>query len=277
MISVLILTKNEERNIVDCLQSVAWSDDIVVLDDHSTDRTVELARAQGARVLVHSAGGERAQRSYALRKIDFLHDWVYNPDADEHTPTDLRQEMMRVVADPARLEVAYRVRFKNMFMGKWIRRASLYPTWVVRLFKPAAVSFSREINLEYRIDGPEGRLQSHFEHYSFNNGLSAWFAKHNRYSDLEAAEALNSLAKEAIPWRDVFTAASAARRRRALKILAWRIPLRAAFVFIYLLVFRGGFLDGTSGTKYCILRGIYEFMIDIKVSELRRRESNLTV
>ncbi|MHB8902686.1 MAG: glycosyltransferase, partial [Thermoguttaceae bacterium] len=97
MISVLVLTKNEEANIGRCLECLGWSDDIVVLDDHSTDRTVEIARDAGARVIVHSAGGENAQRTYSLRAISFRHPWVYNPDADEVTPPDLRDEMLDVV------------------------------------------------------------------------------------------------------------------------------------------------------------------------------------
>ncbi|MEZ4552208.1 MAG: glycosyltransferase family 2 protein [Desulfobacterales bacterium] len=186
MISVLILTKNEEVNISRCLESVAWSDDIVVLDDDSSDRTVEIAKQYGARVVCHSAGGERDQRSYSLREITFKYPWVYNPDADEVTPPDLRDEMLQVVADVDRPEVAYRVRFKNMFMGKWLKHSSIYPTWVVRLFRPEKVTFQREINLNYEIDGPEGRLQAHFEHYSFNKGLKEWMsAKHNHYSDVK--------------------------------------------------------------------------------------------
>jgi glycosyltransferase involved in cell wall biosynthesis len=275
MISVLILAKNEEANIAACLQSVAWSDDVVVLDDHSTDRTVELAKAHGARVIVHSAGGERAQRTYAIHEISFKYPWVYNPDADEITPEDLCSEMLSVVSDPKRLEVAYRVRFKNMFMGKWIKHASIYPTWVVRLFRPGAISFARETNLEYRVAGPEGRLVSHFEHYSFNKGFSAWFAKNNIYSDLEAIEALKSTEAERVAWHEVFKFRSPAVRRKALKALAWRLPFRAAIVFLYLVIVRRGILDGRAGLTYCTLRAIYEYMIDVKIIELQRRKSGL--
>jgi glycosyltransferase involved in cell wall biosynthesis len=275
MISVLILTKNEEANLPRCLESVAWSDDIVVLDDGSSDRTVDIARQHGARVICHSAGGERAQRTYSLREITFKYPWVYNPDADEVTPPELRDEMLRVVADADRPEVAYRVRFKNMFMGKWVKHSSLYPTWVVRLFRPDRVTFRREINLNYEIDGPEGRLQAHFEHYSFNKGLKEWFAKHNHYSDLEAYEAIKEIRQGSRDCRGLFCFEDPARRRKAFKNLAWRLPGRSFIVFFYLLIVRFGFLDGRAGITYCLLRGIYETMIDLKVLELRWREKGL--
>jgi len=277
MISVLILTLNEERNLPACLESVKWSDDIVVLDDGSTDRTVEIAEAFGARVVRHSAGGERAQREYSIRKIPFKYPWVFNPDADEIAPGTLRDEMLRVVSDPSRDEVAYRVRFRNIFMGRWLKHSSLYPTWVVRLFKPEKISVEREINLNYVIDGKCGFLENDYYHYSFNKGLSAWFDKHNRYSDGEAVEALKMLGCGMIDWGGVVAFRDRVRHRKALKNLAWHMPCRAAGVFCYLYFVRLGFLDGIAGWRYCRMRAIYEYMIDLKVVALKRREKGLPI
>ncbi len=277
MISVLILTLNEEVNLPACLESVSWSDDVVVLDDSSIDRTVEIAEAWGARVIRHSAGGERSQRSYALREICFKYSWVFNPDADEVTPDELRDEMLTTVADTSRREVAYRVRFKAMFMGRWVKHSSLYPTWVVRLFRPDRISLSRDINLNYKIQGQEGKLSSHFIHNSFNKGLSAWFDKHNRYSDIEAHEALREIDRGCLDWKSVFSFRNPPGRRKALKNLAWRIPGRSICVFLYLFFGRLAFLDGRAGFQYCLLRFLYEYMIDIKIKELRRRERSLPV
>ena len=182
MISVLILTYNEAPNLPRCLDAVKWSDDIVVLDSFSTDNTVEIARAAGARVFQRKFDNERDQRTHSVREIEFKYPWVYNPDADEVTPVELRDEMLATVADPNRNAVAYRLRFKTMFMGKWLRFSSIYPTWVVRLFRPSRLTFERSINLTYKVDGPEGRLRSHFLHYTFNNGLDAWFLRSDRGS-----------------------------------------------------------------------------------------------
>jgi len=270
MISILILTFNEELNLPACLESVKWSDDIVVLDDGSTDRTVEIAEAFGARVVRHSAGGERAQREYSIRRIPFKYPWVFNPDADEVAPESLRDEMLRVVSDPSRDEVAYRVRFRNIFMGRWLKHSSLYPTWVVRLFRPEKISFEREINLTYNIEGKCGFLENDYYHYSFNKGISAWFDKHNRYSDGEAFEAIKILNNGKMDWVGMAAFGDHPRHRKALKILAWHVPCRPLLVFCFLYFVRMGFLDGIPGLRYCCMRAIYEYMIDLKIAETRK-------
>src|SRR4051794_36729019 len=97
--SVLILTLNEEQNLPRCLESVAWSDDVVVFDSFSSDRTVEIARAAGARVIQRRFDNERDHRSASLQ-VPFRHAWVYNPDADEVTPPELRDEILAAISAP---------------------------------------------------------------------------------------------------------------------------------------------------------------------------------
>ena len=273
MISVLILTRNEQLNLPVCLKSVGWSDDIVVFDSFSTDRTVEIAGAVGARVVQRAFDNEREQRAASL-KVPFKHPWVYTPDADEFTPPELRDEMLEVVRDSSRPEVAYRVRFKTMFMGRWLKHSSLYPTWVVRLLRPEAVLFERSINLRYVINGPEGRLGNHFEHHTFNNGLNAWFDKHNRYSWHEAEESIKSLAAGPLSWTGLF-GGNPAERRRTLKELSFRVPCRPLLRFLYMYVLRLGLLDGLPGYHYCRLLAIYEYMIVLKMKESQRRQRGL--
>lgn len=273
-ISVLILTLNEELNLPACLAAVSWSDDIVVLDSFSTDRTVEIAKAAGARVFQRVHDTELNQRNFGLRDIPYKHKWVYMPDADEVTTPDLRDEMLAIAADPNRPECAFRVRFKVMFMGRWIRRSSLYPTWVVRLVRPDRIHFERDFHTSCVGEGPEGRLKSHFDHYSFNKGLNAWYEKHNRYSWFEAREALQSLGREHVDLAAVFSR-QAPRRRRALKKLSYRVPCRPLLRFLYMYVFRLGVLDGGAGYVYCRLLAAYEYMIVTKMAEIRRREQGL--
>lgn len=273
-ISVLILTMNEAANLERCLESVSWSDDIVVLDSGSTDETRTIAEAFGARVYQRPFDGEAAQRAYSLQ-LPFKHPWVYNPDADEVTPAALRDEMLAAVASARLEQVAYQCRFRNMFLGRWIRHASLYPTWAVRLFRPERVRFERQVNLRYIVDGPVGMLESHFEHYSFNKGFNAWFDKHNRYSWGEAKDALETLAHSRISWRRIFDVrpSRARERRQALKELSFRMPMRPLLRFLYMYVWRGGFLDGAAGFHYSMMVSIYEYMIVLKMLEIRRRES----
>ncbi len=265
-ISVLIPTLNEEQNLHRCLESVSWSDDVVVLDSFSSDRSVEIARQAGARVIQRAYDSELGQRTASLR-IPFKHPWVYNPDADEVATPELRDEMLAVTADAGRSEVAYRVRRKDMFMGRWLRYCSLYPTWFVRLFRPEAIGFERSINLRYTVDGPEGRLRGHMIHYSFEKGLDAWFEKHNRYSSAEALEMLAVLGGHHATLRDLASFDPVARRR-ALKDFSFRLPLRPQLRFCYTYFARLGFLDGVPGFTYCRLLAIYEYLIGLKAKEI---------
>lgn len=273
-ISVLILTLNEERNLRRCLESVRWSDDIVVFDSFSSDRTLEIAREFGARVLQRGFDNERDHRSASLA-VGFKHPWVYNPDADEVATPELIDEMREAVRNPGDT-VAYRLRFKVMFMGKWIRHSSLYPTWIVRLFRPEALSFERSVNLRMVVHGPESRLNGHLLHYSFNKGIEDWFAKHNRYSSFEAQETLASIESEAFKASELFSR-DPILRRCALKELSFRLPARPMFRFFYMYILRRGFMDGLAGYHYCRMLAAYELMISMKAMELRRRSKLLPV
>lgn len=276
MISVLILTFNEERNLPQCLESVKWSDDIVVLDSFSSDKTIEIARSAGARAIQRKFDNWATHQNWANENIFFKHKWVYYSDADEIVTPELRDELMAIARD-TRTPVAYRLRFKNMFMGKWIKRSSLYPTWVLRFFQPDKVRWERDVNPLPIVHGVTGQLVSHFEHHSFNNGLFAWFDKHNKYSSGEAKEAIKFIGYGSIDWGGTIAFNNPVRRRKALKAFAWHIPFRASFVFIYLYIYRLGFLDGRAGLQYCCLRVLYEYMIDLKIVEAMRREKGLPV
>jgi glycosyltransferase involved in cell wall biosynthesis len=265
-ISVLILTLNEETNLPRCLESVRWSDDVVVFDSHSSDATLEIARASGARVFTRRFDNERDHRAASLR-VGFKYPWVYNPDADEIAENALAREMLDVVARPGLAEVAFRMRRKDMFMGRWLRHSSLYPTWLMRLFRPEALRFERTINLRYVVNGPEGRLRHHIVHHSFGKGLEPWFDKHNRYSSAEAREALENLGGDGLPLRGLLCR-DAVERRRALKELWFHLPCRPMARFLYTFLFRGGFLDGAAGFTYARLMSFYEYMIDLKAREL---------
>ncbi len=275
MISVLILTYNEEDNLPGCLESLRWCDDLFVLDSFSTDRTVEMARAAGARVVQRRFDNWSAHQNWALQNIPFRHPWVYYSDADERVTPELREELRAMALDPCQTNVAYRLRYKNYFLGRWIRHCGIYPTWIMRFFRPEKVRWERLVNPAAVVDGPEGRLQGHFEHYSFHKGLAAWFDKHNRYSGQEAEEGLKSLSNGAFHWHDLFTS-SPATRRRALKELSFRLPFRPTLRFLYMYLWGRGFLDGYAGFTYCRLLSIYEYMIVLKMRETRRRESGLS-
>ncbi len=267
MISCLILTKDEEVNLPSCLDALGWCDDVTVLDCGSTDRTVEIARGAGARVFHRNWDSERAQRTYSLT-LPFKYPWVYNPDADEVLLPDLRDEMLQAVVDRSLQHVAYRMRFKTMFMGRWIKHSSLYPTWFLRLFRPECISFEREVNMTYLVRGSTGKLQNHFEHHTFRKGIYHWFAKHNEYSNHEAAEALKVIEGHA-PEGNALFSMDPIERQRAWKELSFRIPGRSVVTLLYLFAIRGGLLDGPPGWAFCGMRAAYELMIELKLWELR--------
>jgi glycosyltransferase involved in cell wall biosynthesis len=273
MISVFVRTLNEETDLPRCLAALDWSSDIVVVDSGSTDRTPEIAEQMGARVVTRRLDHEAEHFNWISENVEFRFPWIYYCDADEIVTPELRDELLRVAAHSARPEVAYRLRFKTMFLGKWIRYSSLYPTWVLRLFRQGRVRWQREINTAANVDGPEGRLSEHFLHYSFSKGMNAWIDKHNAYSSREAREAYRVL-EGPLRVGSLF-AADEVERRRALKDLSFRLPLRPALRFTYMYLLRLGFLDGIAGFRYSQLLATYEWMIDLKLRELRRRSEGL--
>lgn len=273
-VSVLILTLNEELNLPGCLESVAWSDDVVVFDSFSNDRTVEIAQAAGTRVIQRKFDNYAAQRTAALTEVEYKHPWILMIDADERVTAQLRDEIGRIVQNQGNVTL-WRIRRQDMFLGRWLRRSSWYPTWFGRLFRAGRVRVEREINEEYHTDGEVGHLQNHLLHFPFNKGVAFWLERHNRYSSMEA---LALIKERTDSWqvRDLFSP-DPTLRRKCLKRLGYWMPFRPFLVFCYLYFFRLGFLDGVPGLTYCRLRSMYEYMIDLKVKELRRREKDLPV
>lgn len=275
MISILILTLNEEVDLPDCLASVSWCDDIVVFDSYSSDRTVEIAKAAGTRLLQREFDSYAAQRNAGLHTVKYKYPWVLMVDADERWPDTIYQEISVELGEADDSVVLYHFLRKDMFMGRWLRRSSGYPTWAGRLVRPDRVSVKRDINEEYHADGEVGYLKEHFIHYPFNKGIAHWFDRHNRYSSMEA-EALVGEIQGRMLWKDIFSSVPS-KRRKALKQLAYRLPLRPWLVFGYLYFIRMGFLDGKPGLTYARMRKMYESMIDLKVMELKRRKSGESV
>lgn len=274
-ISVLILTLNEERNIADCLHTLQWCDDVVVLDSYSSDATVKIAAQSGARVVQREFDTYAGQRNFGLRQIEYKHPWVLMLDADERVPEDLRKDLMQVVARAPAEITLFVLRRRDHLFGRWIKRSSGYPTWFGRIARVGNVWVERSVNEEYCTSGLTGKLDSHLDHYPFNNGLSAWIAKHDRYSSMEAALMADG-GREA-PRVAALFAADPLRRRKALKSFLYALPGRPVLVFFALFVFKAGFLDGRAGLTFSLLRSWYEYMIDCKHDELVRRRKGLPV
>jgi glycosyltransferase involved in cell wall biosynthesis len=267
-ISVVVLTRDEEVNIGACLEHLTQiTDDVVVLDSYSTDRTLEIVRQfEEVRLEQREFDTEYKQRNYSLHEITYRYPWLYICDADERLSDELVEEIRAVVSRPDRPQLAYKLRYKNMFFGKWIKHATTYPVWLIRLVRPDRVHYEqRATNVHPQPDGPVGSLNGHFIHYSFNAGLVRWFQKHNFYSDKEALEGLR-YRRTRPPMRELF-ALDPTVRRRAMKNLSFRLPGRAFFRFTYNYVFQLGFLDGRPGLRYCLMIAMYEYWIELKMRE----------
>jgi glycosyltransferase involved in cell wall biosynthesis len=273
-ISVLVLTLNEELNIGACLESVQWSDDVLILDSFSTDRTVEIAHQHGVRVVQRQFDNYAAQRNFGLQQ-KYAHPWVLMLDADERVPPDLQAEMRAATQTAAPTVDLFRMRRRDHLFDRWIRGSSGYPTWFGRLARLGRVRVERPYNEEYHAAGDVADLQGHLQHYPFNKGLSDWIAKHNRYSTLEAQLLLQGAAAT-VHWPHLFCR-DADLRRRAAKALVYRLPCRPLAVFIALYLVRGGIFEGRAGLTFCVLRAWYEFLIDCKVIELRRRQAGRSI
>lgn len=265
-ISVLILTKNEERDIEGCIRSVLWSDDIHVLDSYSTDATCDIAERLGARVSKRPFDSYSSQSNFGVKELAYAHEWILMVDADERIPPALASEMALFVQGATSDVAAARLRRRDFLCGTWLKHASISP-FNIRLFRRGCVSFTRDINPITNISGKVVDLESHFDHYSFSKGMRHWFEKHNQYSDMEAR--LIATHQSISPsWRTALFGEDPNERRVHQKALFYRMPARPLIKFLYMLVIRRSFLDGRAGIRYTILQSIYEYMIVLKTQEL---------
>ncbi len=268
MFSVLILTHNEEHNLADCLRTVAWCDDVVVLDSHSTDRTSALAVAHGARVVTRTFDDFASQRNFAMTTIPFKHEWIFHLDADERFNEPLRLACEAAITRDE--HSAFFVPNRIIFLGKWIRHSTQYPHSQVRLVKRGEVLFAQAGHGQREAGALRGvgHLREPYDHLNFSKGIGDWVEKHNRYSAAEAQLAVE-LREKPLNYRDCFER-DAVVRRRALKELHSRMPGRWFVKFIYLYFIRLGLLDGYPGLVYCLLQSYYDLLISLKIREIRR-------
>lgn len=267
MFSVLILTLNEQRNLPRCLASLAGCDDIVVLDSGSTDQTVALARAAGARVVNRPFDNFGAQRNFAQREIPFRHPWVFHLDADEEMTPELiaecRSATMRTELD------GYFVAPRMFFLGRWIPHCTDFPAYQARFVRAPEFSFVQAGHGQR--EAPDMRmdyLRANYLHDLSRGGESEWLEKHRRYAREEAAAHL-AAPTASLSWRTLFST-DPLSRRRAIKRVSFGLPARPVLRFVYQYLLRGGVIDGRPGFRYCRLLARYErFILD----ELRRQRA----
>lgn len=269
MFSIYILTHNEEIDIAACIESAQLSDDVIVVDSYSTDSTVEIASSYPVRVVQHQFESHGKQRTWMLEAIPTKYQWIYILEADERMTPQLFQECLAAIKHPD--AVGYYVAERVMFMGKWIRHSTQYPRYQMRLFQKGKVWFTDYGHTEREVcNGATSFLQETYPHYTCSKGLSRWIEKHNRYSTDEAAETVRQLEQGNVNWWNLFFGRSEVERRRALKDLSLRLPFRPLLRWIYMYFFLGGCLDGKAGMAWCTLQAFYEYLILLKVQEMKQ-------
>ena len=272
-VSVLVPTLDEELNLPECLESLAWADEIFVVDSFSHDRTLEIARDHDAHVVQHAFESYSRQKNWALDTLPFRNEWVLIVDADERVPPELRVEIESVVSNGAK--DGYYLNRRFIFLDRWIRHAGWYPSWNLRLFRHRLGRYdNREVHEHVVLNGAVGYLRNDLLHLD-RRGLDAFIARHNRYSTLEAAARLKALRDDPDRARlPVSLLTSPVHRKRFLRERLWpRVPAKPLALFVYMYVLRRGFLDGGAGLALCVFHAFQEFMVGLKLAELLRLSS----
>jgi glycosyltransferase involved in cell wall biosynthesis len=244
--SAVVITWNEEDRLRRCLESVAWADEVVVVDAGSRDKTLEIAREFTDRIVVHPWPGFAAQKNFAVAQA--TGDWILSIDADEEVSPELRRELEGILRRDG-TAAGYSVPRRNIFWGQWVRHGGLYPDWQLRLFRRGRGRFvDRAVHESVEVDGAVVRLRGALVHRSYRD-ITEFLDRANRYSSLAADDLL----------------------RRGRPVGAAQLALRPLGRFLSMYVFRGGFLDGWRGLLLAMLYAYYVFIRSVKAWERARK------
>jgi glycosyltransferase involved in cell wall biosynthesis len=247
MISVVVITKNEEANIERCLKSVQWADEIVVVDAESTDRTVEIARGLLAVVIIRPWEGFAKQKEFAMQQAK--HEWIFSIDADEEVTAELKEEILKTVRSEGTLN-GYEVPRRSFFLGKWIKNGGWYPGYQLRLFKRSKARMNhRPVHEGFLIEGMKGILQSDLNHYTYHS-LHHYIEKMNDYSSL-----------------DVLNKLSGGRRVRWYNFI-----INPVTVFLRMFVSLKGWKDGMAGFLLAFYSALHSLAIFAKCWEYQQAQ-----
>lgn len=268
MISILILTKNEQHDLPECLASVAWSDDVHVFDSYSTDATVAIARNAGAQVTQRVFDDYATHRNAAF-ELPFKYPWILILDADERPTAELSREMQQIILSATPETSGFRLRRRDFLFGAWLKHAQISPFYI-RLVRPERSRYTRAINEVIEVQGPIVELTQPLDHFPFSKGIAHWVAKHNVYSSMEA-ELIHL--QQGLRNPSLMTALRDPDfhiRRLHQKALFYRLPGRPMIKWLYMMFVRRAILDGYAGLTYATLQSFYEYLIVLKTRELQR-------
>lgn len=287
-VSVLIPAKNEQANLAACLESVARADEVFVVDSQSSDRSIEISESYGAKVVqFHFNGRWPKKKNWALDNLPFSNEWVLIVDCDERITPELWDEIATAIQNPE--YEGYYLNRKVFFLGKWIQHGGRYPDWNLRLFKHKTGRYENlgteeirntgdnEVHEHVILQGKSGYLKNDMLHIDFRD-VFHWLERHNRYSNWEARVYLNILTgKDESGTIGANLFGDAVQRKRYLKKVWVRLPLKPLIRFILIYIIQRGFLDGKAGYIYARLMSQYEYQIGIKLYELMKFGGQLNV
>ncbi len=242
-LSIIIITLNEQDNIKDCLESVKWADEIIIVDAHSKDQTIQIAKDYTNKIFIKEWQGYANTRNYALQLVN--NEWVLFIDADERVTSELKEEIIKSISKKDSELVGYMIPRRSYFLGKWIKYCGWYPNYVTRLFKKGyGVYNNLNVHEQLIIHGKLGKLKNDLLHYTDRN-LYHYFHKFNSYTSL-AVEDLMMLQK---------------------KFSYKNLLLNPVFTFFKMYFIKLGFLDGIHGLILCVLSSFYVFVKYAKLWE----------
>jgi glycosyltransferase involved in cell wall biosynthesis len=234
-LSAIVITKNEEGNIRECLESIKWANEIVIVDAGSTDRTVEIAKEYTSKIFNRPWDGYGAAKNYGLSQC--TGNWILSLDADERVTSELQKEILSVLSSVHQQVAALSIPRHANFLGTWINHCGWYPGRITRVFRRSAGRFTEaKVHEGLEIQGVVIPLRSDLLHYT-DPDLKHYFEKFNRYTSL-AAEELTE---------------------RKKRFSLFKLVVNPLWVFVKMYIFRLGFLDGIPGLILCVLSANYVF------------------
>lgn len=240
-ISVTIITGNEETNIRECLESVQWADEIIVVDSESTDETVEIAKQFTNKIFIRKWEGFASQKSFAMNQAS--NDWVLSLDADERATPELAEEILNLDID--RFD-GYKIKRENYFIGKQITCCGWGRDFQLRLFRKSRTKLTdRLVHEGFIVDGTVSELKAAMRHYSYRN-LKDGFSKINEYSTLEANE-----------------------KAQKKKISGLRVVFYPVWAFIQHYFIRKGFRNGRHGLMVSLMHAMTKLQVYMKIWEIK--------
>jgi glycosyltransferase involved in cell wall biosynthesis len=249
-LSAIVTSYNEEANIKECLESIAFADEVLLVDSFSNDRTLEYARqVPGVRVLQREYFGSAAQKNWAMDQT--AHPWILIVDADERVTPGLAREILDLLGRGPQADY-YSIRRRNLFLDRLIRHSGWSTDKVVRLLRRGSARYPRRrVHADIRPEGPAPTLDNALLHYTFRS-LGQYLEKLHRYAEWGAADAY----------------------RKGTRPGAVQLFFRPVWRFLRMYVFQAGFLDGRHGLVLCTLQAYGVFLKWAKLWEWRRFEKN---